>query len=160
MDTTSEGVLTENSLVSSETGKDGRTIHPNSLANLKKWEPGQSGNPTGHHKPGPQLARLAREFLAGTNPKTGITRAKEFVEKIVTDAFNGDPVARKLVWNYVEGMPKENAEIIVRTEVDLGVEYLRGIIEERRQKIHGDERPALSSVSDQREADTTDSGTE
>ena len=156
MDAVNESSVLNSQEITGQKAEHGK--HPNSLANLRSWKPGESGNPMGKHKTGPQLARLAREFLATVNPVSGKLRAEEFVEKVVTLAYNGDPVAMKLVWNYVEGMPTESAEVVVKTEVDLGIEYLRGIIEERRKKL--DEPIALPSISDQRQADQTDGGTD
>jgi hypothetical protein len=43
------------------TGSSGGALVPRGSANLKPWEPGQSGNPTG----GSKLSRELREYIAG-----------------------------------------------------------------------------------------------
>ena len=39
-----------------------RSPHPNSLANLKLWKPGQSGNPAGRPKLEPRIRKRARRY--------------------------------------------------------------------------------------------------
>jgi len=36
--------------------------HPNSLANLKMWEKGKSGNPGGLPRTGPRMTEMARQY--------------------------------------------------------------------------------------------------
>ena len=38
------------------------TVQPNSLSNLRSWQKGESGNPTGNPKPGPKIAPAMHRY--------------------------------------------------------------------------------------------------
>lgn len=38
-------------------------------------------------------------------------RAEAFVRKTIMDALQGDAAARKLVWEYIEGAPKQSLDV-------------------------------------------------
>lgn len=65
----------------------GRSQHPHSLANLKKWQPGESGNPSGRSHTVMELTRLAR---------TKSTDAIEVLYKLMMDD-SGDTHARERI---------------------------------------------------------------
>lgn len=67
-------------------------------------------NPNGRPKKGHTLTDAMREYLENTNEKTGRIRRDEFVQKVATMAYEGDPTALKLIWNYLEGMPPQKLE--------------------------------------------------
>lgn len=65
--------------------------HPNSLANLRPWEPGQSGNPKGRPKKRTltdELSALAEEVISNGHAEDGMTRnqmvAKALFQILVT----------------------------------------------------------------------------
>jgi len=78
-----------------------------------KFVKGFSGNPTG--RPINTLAKTAKELLQEVQ-KSGRTRQDLFVRQTINDAFNHPDVAvrnlnRKLIWNYVDGMPPQKTEL-------------------------------------------------
>ena len=66
-----------------------------------KWKKGQSGNPKGRPKKGETLTDLLREKLS----------KEEFIEKEIDLAMQGDPAARKQIWERLDGKVKEQLEI-------------------------------------------------
>lgn len=72
---------------------------------------GQSGNPHGRPKKEQAISEFLRDFLNKkvTNERTGekITRKELFVRRIFDSAMRGDTSAARLIWNYVDGPPKE-----------------------------------------------------
>jgi len=92
------------------------TIDKQGVNKGHKWQPGESGNPAGRPPKGGSLTELMREYL--DNPAEGHskTRKEEFIAKVAMMAYNGDNVAVKLIWNYLDGMPKETVEATLKNE--------------------------------------------
>jgi hypothetical protein len=69
----------------------------NSIANLKPWKPGQSGNPSGTNQwtYRAEVEQLFSEALSVTG-EDGRTRAQAIVERLLEDAMAGKPCAMKL----------------------------------------------------------------
>lgn len=92
---------------------DQRGCNENSLANLKKWKPGQSGNPRGR-PPGPDLIRLIREELAKvvTDDKgEKRTVARKLIQVILKGAMKGNHQQQRMIMNYLHGLPKATLEV-------------------------------------------------
>lgn len=66
-----------------------------------QWKKGQSGNLKGRPKKGETLTDLLREKL----PK------EAFIEKEINLAMQGDPAARKQIWERLDGKVKEQVQI-------------------------------------------------
>lgn len=83
-----------------------------------QFKKGQSGNPNGRPPKDISLTDLMRNFLAGVPEGQKKARKEFLVTKVYEMAMKGDQAALKLVWNYVEGMPKQDfnhsAEILVQ----------------------------------------------
>ena len=84
------------------------------------WKKGQIPNPTGRPPKDQSLTELMREYLYNI-PKGQKKPYKEmFIEKTLLMAMKGDIAALKLIWNYLDGMPKQsiNTEISLNNEID------------------------------------------
>jgi hypothetical protein len=67
-----------------------------------RWQPGESGNPNGRPKKGYSISEMMKEML-GNKPDV-----KESIGSvIVAKAMEGDMQAIKLVWEYMDGKPKQ-----------------------------------------------------
>ena len=75
------------------------------------WKPGQSGNPKGGPKKGYSITDWFKEFLSA-NPEDRERIAKAIVDK----AVKGDTAAIKLIWNYMDGLPKQSTDITSKDE--------------------------------------------
>ena len=75
-----------------------------------QFKPGQSGNPKGRPKKGYSITEWFQEML-DSKPEVKDAIGKSIVEK----ALKGDPTALKLVWNYMDGMPKQTIDATVTT---------------------------------------------
>lgn len=76
-----------------------------------KFVPGTSGNPNGRPLKGDTLTDAMRDFLGNTEIGDVRTRKDKFVEKVFNKALtDGDPVCIKLIWNYLDGMPKQEVD--------------------------------------------------
>lgn len=80
-------------------------------ANL--WKKGQSGNPNGKKKGSVSLKKLLVKLLNEKNAKDpeGRKNAELFIYAEVARALKGDKDARKMIWEYVEGMPDANVNV-------------------------------------------------
>ena len=70
------------------------------------YKPGQSGNPEGRPKKGYSITEWFQAMLA-SKPEVKDAIGKSIVKK----ALEGDSAAQRLVWNYMDGMPKQINEI-------------------------------------------------
>lgn len=67
-------------------------------------------NRNGRPKKGLTLTDIAKEILEEELPD-GKTRKEVLMRKIATLAYEGNETMIKLMWNYVDGMPKQSTEI-------------------------------------------------
>lgn len=74
------------------------------IANLKKK--GAEANPNGRPKKGYSITEWFQEMLKA-NPET----RDAIGASITAKALEGDPAAIKLVWNYMDGMPKQSVQL-------------------------------------------------
>lgn len=90
--------------------KTGRGKNPKSLANLKLWKAGESGNPSGRPANPESITNLMR--LAGdmVGPD-GRTRKEVLVEKLWRKAEEGDFRVAEYIVDRLEGRPKERQEV-------------------------------------------------
>jgi len=78
---------------------------PNSKPVSTSWKEGQSGNPNGRPPKGYSITEWFKEML---NSKPEV---KEAIGKsIMKKALEGDTTAQKMVWQYMDGMPKQTLE--------------------------------------------------
>lgn len=71
----------------------------------KRFQPGQSGNPTGKSKLKPLTDRL--RMILAQNPH----RAEKIAEALITEAEGGNLVAMNMLFQRLEGMPTQSLEI-------------------------------------------------
>lgn len=77
----------------------------------KTWKPGESGNPNGRPKKGESLTELMREFLERVPEGQKVSYKEAFIQKCFKIAYEKeDPTFAKMIWNYLEGMPKQQLE--------------------------------------------------
>ena len=74
-----------------------------------RFVPGVSGNLKGRPKKEFCITDRMREFLGQQNEE-GQLRMDEFIRDTFEAAKGGDSVARKLIWNYIDGMPVQKVE--------------------------------------------------
>lgn len=74
-------------------------------------KPGETRNPNGRPKKGETLTDVMRKFLSEAPPGQKLTYKEMFVQKSYQLAMKGDATFGKLVWNYMEGMPKQQTDI-------------------------------------------------
>ena len=78
---------------------------------MPKWEKGQSGNPDGRPK-GLSITALVKEELEKVPEGEKRTRVAEFVDKMLKKAVkDGDTVTQKMIWNYIDGLPRETKDV-------------------------------------------------
>ncbi len=86
--------------------EENREPHPNSLANLKRFQPGESGNPSG--RPKKKLVDHALETLL---EETDSQKAIEIAKVLIQKALDGDTKAAQLVAERTEGKPNQKVEV-------------------------------------------------
>lgn len=74
------------------------------------WKKGKSGNNDGRPLKEESLTYLMKTFLQNIPEGQKETYKEIFIKKTYKMAINGDIAAIKLIWNYVDGMPKEAVE--------------------------------------------------
>ena len=83
-------------------------------------------NADGRPRKGETLTDLMRAYLDQKEVGHELTRKQELVQKIAAIAYKGDLFAIKLIWAYLDGMPKQT--ITVDTE-DSKINVLGDIID-------------------------------
>lgn len=80
-----------------------------------KFAPGFSGNPAGKPKGARHFTTLVRDALEmiAKDPTSGREERMEVLlaKKAVLSALAGDSQMLKLIWNYLDGMPKQSIEL-------------------------------------------------
>lgn len=77
------------------------------LKNLKKR--GADANPNGRPKKGYSITEMMKEML-DSKPEI---KAK-IGASIANKAMRGDPTAVKMLWNYMDGMPKQETDVTIK----------------------------------------------
>jgi len=72
------------------------------LANLRPWQPGQSGNPSGRTKSA-ALSRACRQELDAIDPVSGLPNSQAIAKTLVREALNGSVAAARLLLETTEG---------------------------------------------------------
>lgn len=101
---------------------------------LVKWKPGQSGNPAGRPK-GQTLTELLRKALFNIPDNEKQSVANKFIDSVVEQALKGDDKAQKLVFNYIDGLPKQDIQVGGELKINV-VNY--GDMDELEKEENGD----------------------
>lgn len=80
---------------------------------MPKWQPGQSGNPSGRPRKGTALTDLLREGLRKTGPNRR-RNTEVIVDKVMDLARDGQEWAIKLIWDRLEGRTAQHHEVAGR----------------------------------------------
>lgn len=88
------------------------------------WKKGQpSPNPKGAPQKDESISFLMRKFLQSSPPGEEKSYKQMFVEKVYLKAIKeGDASAIKLIWNYIDGMPKQTSDITSNGQTIAGVQ--------------------------------------
>lgn len=78
------------------------------------WKPGESGNPNGRPPKGYSITETMKAML-GEKPEIKDALGRKVLEM----ALKGDIAALKLVWQYMDGMPKQEVDITTPTTVTI-----------------------------------------
>ncbi len=73
--------------------------------------PGYTANPAGKPRDTFSLVAMIKKKLKQVPEGSQRSFAEHIIDKTVEDAIKGNVVAMKLLWNYVEGMPKQHTDI-------------------------------------------------
>jgi len=123
---------------------------------------GQSGNPAGRPKGTLSLVSLIKKKLEKIDPKSKKSYAELFTEQIIMDAAEKDGQSRRLVMQYLEGMPKEQREVthtLPKPLMELDVIHQDNSDQEDSGDVKENKSPTRrnSSVKDNLGADLLDS---
>ncbi len=80
------------------------------VTNLKSWQKGQSGNPSGRAKGPSLLKELLKELDQPMHRDTKVKKVQMVVSTLIDRSIAGDMAAQQLVWRYVEGNPSQPIE--------------------------------------------------
>jgi hypothetical protein len=86
---------------------------------LKKWKPGQSGNPKGRPPKLVSITSYLKKDLATIDEKTGKTYAEIVAQKLIDLALGGDLEAIKEILNRIDGKVLDKHEIDANIPVTL-----------------------------------------
>ena len=93
-------------------------------ANLRPpWKPGESGNPKGRPEGTISLTSMIKKKLELLSPDGKRQAIEVLADNIIQDALDSSDNMRKLVWNYLDGLPKFSGDFTSGGE-PLGVIFL------------------------------------
>ena len=110
------------------------TISEKSLANLRPWQPGQSGNPLG--RPATRsLIKALRQKLDVVD-ESGKTGAERLSEKLIELAMDGDTAALRECFDRIEGKPiQANVNVTIDESFQrLSDDEFTEVVERERQR--------------------------
>jgi len=76
-----------------------------------RFKPGQSGNPAGKPEGSLSLTAAIKKRLKELSPDQKRTALDWLADNIIQDALDNNNAMRKMIWNYMDGMPKQSLEI-------------------------------------------------
>ena len=77
-----------------------------------QWKEGQSGNPAGKPEGSLSITAAIKRRLKELSPDQKRTALDWLADNIIQDALEHNNAMRKLIWNYVDGMPKQSLEVM------------------------------------------------
>lgn len=118
------------------------------LANLKPFQPGQSGNPKGRPKSITMSEAYRRELAkVDESDPQGRTRAEVLAEQIIIKAKGGDVAAIREITDRTEGKPKQTVTLTVekRDQLERAVQSI--IDEAAAAGVECSREDAISTLS-------------
>jgi hypothetical protein len=102
------------------------------LKNLKNFQKGQSGNPSGKPKGTKHVKTIIKKYLSaavdGVNPLDGtsgpLTAQERIVLSAIVKALEGDDRAREDLLNRVYGKPKETIDQTMKGKIKIEIDYV------------------------------------
>lgn len=87
------------------------------------YKPGQSGNPNGRPPKGYSITEWFKNML-NSKPEVKDAIGKSILKK----ALEGDTTAQKMVWQYMDGMPKQTVDLGNKDDKPFYVELPRKMV--------------------------------
>jgi hypothetical protein len=100
----------------------------------RPFPPGMSGNPAGRPKGSGTLLSILRARLQEIPTGQHKTYAEGVVDVVLRKALEGNTPALKLVWDYIEGAPKQSVDLTQHTGDKRTLEELFERIDELKKK--------------------------
>lgn len=97
------------------------------------WKQGQSGNPNGRPPKGYSISEMMKEML-DNKPEVKASLGKVILDK----ALEGDMVAIKTLWQYMDGMPQQNVSGTLKVEKTYTDDQIKKIAERVRDGSSSD----------------------
>lgn len=107
-----------------------RTSREISNANLKPWQPGQSGNPNG--RPKDSLTELLRAYLNADDSKEKLAVIEELVKIAKVTGMTGQVAALKEIFDRIDGKVPETHNI--KSDVPV---IIQPVVYERKDDADG-----------------------
>lgn len=97
------------------------------------FKKGQSGNPKGRPKGSISLLSILKKQLRKRTIDKKYRNAYLLVQKTLDKAIvDGDNAQIKLIWDYLEGMPKQNIKVEGELNINQALDEIKKIIDESK----------------------------
>ena len=87
----------------------------------RPFPPGVSGNPKGRPKDSISLTSAIKRRLRELTPDGKREAIEMLADNIIQDALDSSDNMRKLIWNYIDGLPKQSTKIEIEGELPVRV---------------------------------------
>ena len=87
----------------------------------RPFPPGISGNPKGRPKDSISLTSAIKRRLRELTPDGKREAIEMLADNIIQDALDSSDNMRKLIWNYIDGLPKQSTKIEIEGELPVRV---------------------------------------
>ena len=107
-----------------------------------QWKPGESGNDKGKEIGTVSLTAAIKRRLKELSPDQKRTALDWLADNIIQDALEHNNAMRKLIWNYVDGLPQFNADFTSGGE-PLGIIFLPRRKQDENKQLDEPNEPKL-----------------
>lgn len=105
----------------------------------RPFQKGVSGNPKGRPKGSISLTSVIKRKLKEMSPDGKREAVEMLADNIIQDALDNNNKMRQLIWNYIDGLPKQNIKLGADENIESIKLEIYGVKNEGEQSFMGEQ---------------------